>query len=722
MATSQQVIKTLRDAGISEDIIAKKVKELGGTYSPPVSTQTISPTSVSGTGDLVSKTNLPVPKGGITENPIMKFLFNAPMRLGKGLGTLASNLVNPIGYTKDPETQRLQQQAEMMAQSAESRGDVEGARRLREVAGKSQAVNQGIEQERTQSYKTSGEDIIKGGVGTAAYLLPAGKLLPSVVGGAMTGFGASESGEELGGTLGGAALGGTLSLAGKALQWTGKKITQKAIQASGASENAIIKKFGTTVNDLASKYGKNTDELLGPISQKNRGGTLGIKLKEAEGVIQQTIDEAGSNIRIDGKIITNALKKELNLHKAGLDDDVIRGLTAIIKNAEKKYKNGLSAKQALKILRIANSKYGKAMATTPTGSTAKVAQMTIAETMRDTLKQMFPELREALGTQSEILTLRPIVEKARGTAISGAGQGLIPKGFDITKPMTYPVIGPALEGALETVTPAAMKGAGAVLQSPITQRGLTTSLVSPTEGAPTTVPTETGLETGGLPTPEQTITPEKEEPILSPGGQWQWDTTQNDWVPYQAETTQGASLTGYTPEELYNASIKAYQAGDKSSYSQLMNMYDEETKYQEKQAKAKKEAGKGTVSSSIDMMEQLYGAGTGQSLSMGNKTVGLKGLKARGGVEYKKLSDQNYVDRLNTYKTQMALVAGAINQAAGAGVLNGGEYERLAMQSFPNEYTSEAVAKAWFENARKVLNSIPSDRGGELSDYLGGLM
>jgi len=90
-------------------------------------------------------------------------------------------------------------------------------------------------------------------------------------------------------------------------------------------------------------------------------------------------------------------------------------------------------------------------------------------------------------------------------------------------------------------------------------------------------------------------------------------------------------------------------------------------------------------------------------------------------IAYKKFSDQNYVDKLNTYKTQMALVAGAINQAAGAGVLNGGEYQRLAMESFPNEYTSEAVAKAWFKNARQVLNSLPAERASELSTYLEGL-
>jgi hypothetical protein len=211
-----------------------------------------------------------------------------------------------------------------------------------------------------------------------------------------------------------------------------------------------------------------------------------------------------------------------------------------------------------------------------------------------------------------------------------------------------------------------------------------------TQTTPTTTPTTEGVQTGSLSTPIQT----------------------------QPTTTKQTTLTGYTPEQLYAGAMKAYKAGDKSSYNQLKSMYDDETSYQEKQAKKKT----GGTEASIGMMEKLYGAGTNKSLSMGSKTTLLGGgVQARAKTEYKKLKDQDFVDRLNTYKTQMALVAGAINQAAGAGVLNGGEYERLAMKSFPNEYTSETVAKQWFSNARSVLESIPADRASELSTYLQGL-
>lgn len=174
---------------------------------------------------------------------------------------------------------------------------------------------------------------------------------------------------------------------------------------------------------------------------------------------------------------------------------------------------------------------------------------------------------------------------------------------------------------------------------------------------------------------------------------------------------------GATPEELYSEYQNAFLAGDKKTADFLYQMYKDEAKYQ---SEAKKTTGKGNVTASIDIMENLYGSGTDSSLSMGENTVGIAGLGARGNVIYKKLNDQEYSDKLNIYKTQMALVAGAINQAAGAGVLNGGEYERLAMDSFPNEFTSEAVARAWFTNARKVLESLPSDRASLLNDILSG--
>jgi hypothetical protein len=491
--TNEELKKKIAEArkmGIPEEVIRQRIGTMQNTGKISLST----PKS----GSVPSYVNS---KSKFEENPIIKFLFNAPARLGRGIGTLASNLTNPIGYTKDKETLDLQNRAEQMAQQAEAKGDYAGAERLRSTVASSQGVNTQIQQNRVMSNKEAGLDVLKGGVGTAAYFIPGGKaalgtkLLKGTAGGMMTGFGASETGQELPGIIGGGVLGGGLSAVGSALGWAGKKLGKDIIQASGTSQNAVVRKFGKTVQQLVTKYGKSPDELLGPITEKNRGGTFQIKMKEAEDIIQSTVETAGPNTRIDGKIVVDALKKELNIQKAGLDTETTNALKVIVKQAQDRFKNGITAKQALTILRQANSKFGKAMATSPTGSTAKVAQMIQAEAMRDTLKKMFPELKNALNTQSEIFTLRPIVEKARSLTLTDKGIDL--SKFDLVKPGTWPGVQPLMDKAVSPL----VKTAGAVIGSPITARGITNTLVSPQSAPVSTPETTSPLDSGTLPTP-----------------------------------------------------------------------------------------------------------------------------------------------------------------------------------------------------------------------------
>lgn len=119
-----------------------------------------------------------------------------------------------------------------------------------------------------------------------------------------------------------------------------------------------------------------------------------------------------------------------------------------------------------------------------------------------------------------------------------------------------------------------------------------------------------------------------------------------------------------------------------------------------------KSAGQKIIDNSIvniSEMKNAYGLGTKNSLSAGNNTIGLGGLIARGGVESKKQLDQNYVDRLNSYKNMTSFAAGIINQARGAGVLNADEY-RVMLDNMPNEYTSETQAKNWFNNLDRLID------------------
>jgi len=157
----------------------------------------------------------------------------------------------------------------------------------------------------------------------------------------------------------------------------------------------------------------------------------------------------------------------------------------------------------------------------------------------------------------------------------------------------------------EKAVPATMQVAGNIMQSPVTQRLATGALVAPQMGAlpqisPTTAPTTQVTPMSGT-TPATGTTPQE---TMSPDGQylisngeyytkdkkWRFDTAQDDWVLNQptsegitgepGEPEERNTLTGYTPEQLYDAAIKAYQSGDKASYTQLKTMYDDETAYQ----------------------------------------------------------------------------------------------------------------------------------------------
>lgn len=744
MATSQEVIKLLRDSGKPEGYIKQQVEALGGSYTPPAVSPMISGASigVSGPQDLLQKSNLPKP--GFLESVGN---FFAPTTTANIKDVFASGKVKKSIAQQDEQTRQIVALTEQ-AKQARLRGDLATAKKLNAQA---KAIGETeIEMPEFSQYTQKQAEAgltgnvgdylgrgLKSGVEIGSYLLPSAKALGvtsvmgkaglGALGGGMRGYGSSGYEEALGGTLGGAAIGGTLNLAGQGLKWIGKNISEKAIKAAGQSESKIIRRFGEDINTIASRYGKNTDELYGPIGEKGAGGSLSKASREAENLIQETIKNAPKDTRISKDLLLGALDTEIESQKQGLNTTMVKGLTQAKKEILRLFKKDLTPEQALKLLREANKQYSNAAIK----SVEKTKYEIIRKALRETLGEAFPEINDAFKTQAEVIMLRPIVEKEVGKTFSKAGQGLFNRGFELDKPTSYPVVGDILKGVGNKILPAAIKGVGGVLESPLTTQAVLGGLNVPQgetvpevqamgqepQIAPVSAPqTNEGLDTGNLP-----------KPILSPKGQWRWDETQNDWVPNkqeqigQLEQQAQTSLTGYTPEELYTAAIKAYKAGDKSSYSQLINMYDEETKYQDRIVKNKEKlekSKKGNVGKSIDMMEKLYSPGTPSSLSMGTKTVGLSALTGRADVMKKKVTNQEYVDRLNKYKTQMALVAGAINQAAGAGVLNGGEYARLAMESFPNEYTSEAVARAWFDNAREVLNSLPEDRATELADYL----
>jgi len=215
---------------------------------------------------------------------------------------------------------------------------------------------------------------------------------------------------------------------------------EKAAASFGKLSPTVIRKAseaGHDLNKLLIKYknlGNNYDEILGPISAKGKGGNLGRVLGEAEDVIQSISKTAGSNIRISGDNIISALKSEAESMASVLGGEAkAKALNEIIEQAEKKYAKGITVKQALNIVRKANSKFGKSILETSGDAVATSAQKLEANDLRNSLKSMFPEMGDALDMQSELLTLRPVLNNAR--AATKAGKVALGR-LDVTRPGT----------------------------------------------------------------------------------------------------------------------------------------------------------------------------------------------------------------------------------------------------------------------------------------------
>lgn len=774
MATSQEVIKLLRDSGKPEGYIKQQVEALGGSYTPPAVSPMISGASigVSGPQDLLQKSNLPKP--GFLESVGN---FFAPTTTANIKDVFASGKAKKSIAQQDEQTRQIIALTEQ-AKQARLRGDMETARKLNTQAKAlgEREVEMPEFSQYTQKQASDGTNWLgqnagsgnwlqrvvgdyggrglKSAVEIGSYLLPSAKALGvtnvygkaglGALGGGMRGYGSSGYEEALGGTLGGAAVGGGLSLIGSGLKGLAK-------QADKAGENVITKVFkkNQTYN-FKDKTGEEMGEFINRHKKDLKGDYFASSV-ELSKKLQSDFDELARNsgVKIKDSQLKKIFQKEIDrLRSTGLTKNVNtakkleKELQGILGNLGKQF--DISDLTQARVDADDLTTFGNTKGTRGFyGIVRELEQKTVQNAVKGrtvngrNLEQIGKELNKiytfkdiarnikSSNVGGKALSLTNLLSAGVG-GISGGVPGAI-GGLAVNQALSSPTGTRAVSNVLQNVVSPGLNVLGNVAGSKLASQALiggmsvpqqeTTDMGVEPQITPVSAPqTNEGLDTGNLP-----------KPILSPKGQWRWDETQNDWVPNkqeqkgQLEQQTQTSLTGYTPEELYGAAIKAYQAGDKASYSQLINMYDEETKYQDRIIKNKEKlekSKKGNVGTSIDMMEKLYSPGTPSSLSMGTKTVGISALTGRAGVAKKKVTNQDYVDRLNKYKTQMALVAGAINQAAGAGVLNGGEYARLAMESFPNEYTSEAVARAWFDNAREVLNSLPEDRATELADYL----
>lgn len=314
-----------------------------------------------------------------------------------------------------------------------------------------------IEPEKIKDRETVVKTGAKRTAGAAAYAVPVGgsltgAALKGAVAGGLLGFAEDEdeflNTEDIRAGATGGAIGGSLAYgAGKLINAGGKLFNKgkNAISKKGAEAftkstpskfQKAVEEHGIDINEIAQKYipaNSTYDDIVGTAAQRGKGGLLKETLKVAEKQIDDVIKSAGSTTKIASDDVVKALKLERKLlnNKLGAESQR-KALDKIIKEAEKKYAKGITPKQALKILRTANKEFGKSIVQTEKGAIASSAQKVEANALKRVLKGLFPEIDDALRTQEEILTLRPILNQARAKGEVG---GFRLSRIDLTKPL-----------------------------------------------------------------------------------------------------------------------------------------------------------------------------------------------------------------------------------------------------------------------------------------------
>lgn len=450
---------------------------------------------------------------------------------------------------------------------------------------------------------------IKTATGVGALLVPGGKTVKEVLAaGAATGgmYAASKGNTPIesarnvpGGAITGAATAGVLKGASAAtkgavnlVKGVPNKAAQGVTKATPAAWTKAMQEHGVDVNKLVQEMipaGSKYEDMVGTAAQRGKGGILGQKMQTAEKVIQATAKAAGNNVRISGDEIIKALRAEAKPISKELGSGArANAIKEIIKQAEKKYAKGATVKTALDTLRSANEKFGKNIVEVDAGdAVANAAQKLEANTLRTTLKKMFPQLADALDTQSKVFTLRPILNKAIGTANTQGStirSGSL-KNFDLSKPATwFTAIPEALMSNPKIATnvmhagdrfagmlPPIVRQAGGVAGD-IAQKAA--GLVGGAVGATMTPGGQTSYN------PQNNSYDATSTSQYDQGSNVNGQQQVNDNTSISQDTNSKGSLYGYTYEELAQSQLQAQNDGNTDAVDQIQKMMDNEAVYQ----------------------------------------------------------------------------------------------------------------------------------------------
>ncbi len=518
-------------------------------------------------------------------------LIRPMVRFGEGLGESFNTAMGASSLEKDEETKRMLVQ-EKIKKGVELRslGKVDEAQKLFKSA-QSDASNLGKQADlRIEKNKKGQEDIVKGAVGTAAYFVPggktlAGKMVAGAAGGAGAGYGMSDKDNELESTIGGAIVGGLVPVVFDQLGKVATRMQPKVKETI----SLIGKKVKATPSWSSSKKGlQDVAESIG-INNKMIPRQMAEQLDYAFGESQKEIKRLLSESE---PVSPDVVQKKLLPHYETLGitkDEQTKGTKTLLDSIIRKMNDAVGDNQAVYELKTeAAREMGNFFDKAGKNATAKQKIWNMVyKTIKDSLDTVSDPIKQINNTQQKMYQLaEEIVPLARkeGEEISvrlpwtnaGVPTGKIQEsatklGRNIQAP--FKAVGSAgrtaksgvsqfLEGAsnlYNKVDPSSAVSAAIVSnQSETPQVGL-----GPTpQDAITSIPGGTP-DVSGLPSFSAT----GETPSLGPSPESQAPKTLNEY--------------GASPEKLYNAYIKATDAGDKANAKLLYQMFKDETTYQE---------------------------------------------------------------------------------------------------------------------------------------------
>jgi hypothetical protein len=650
-----------------------------------------------------------------------KAIVNPVTRFGTGLGEAATKIPG-IEVTQTPgnihigaaPSQFEQTQQEYrdtadrltkQADEAAKKGDKAGAEKLYALAQDSlQKAGAGANTE-IASNQTGMENVVKGGVGTAALLATPGgggslakTVATGAIAGAGSGFGNSQTGNEVQDTLGGAILGGGTA----GLLYGGGKLLAK-LNASRIAGNTA-----RTIEDAAASTGMN-EKILNPQAQP---GAWYAPKKEA-------LIKAAEDMKLTGtadNMLTQIGQKA---------DEANTQITALLQDAPPMDTNTLADNLVNRMERDTNFTPGdRAWETQFTKQTDRLAKLgdnpspmevyNLKSQLRGELNNTFEKLAKgnanltpveesklalyySLKDSIDTVSTEVRVINNQQHTMDDLAQGLV-KSSKANRPAVFkvPVIGTEVklpytdQGAqvgMDSFNKAAaqkVQAAGGVastvaggVNQPIVRNALINHEV----------------QANGQPSDGMGVDSAIQSPAATPpaGGT---DTVPSNGTPSDKPKTLNAQ--GFTVEQLAQGYQNAMMAGDTKSATHLKSMYDMEVAYQKTQ---KSGAGSGLTTTAAGQLGELE-----SSYKLADTLTGVVDTyKDKMGPFGGRVNAANpYDTNAQAFQSQMKLSAQVIGKALEGGVLRKEDelkYEKI----LPQIGDTPEVAKKKIENVKALL-------------------